>query len=81
MPACPTSRFRLVERGGGNLAALEMARGGDLVLILADNVTRSWKQIIYFQPGEDVVSESLGAPVIEMPEEFSAIFPSTRTWN
>jgi cyanophycin synthetase len=50
------------ERGGGQPAALEMARGGDLLLILADQVTRSWKQIIYFQPGEDVVSEHSGAP-------------------
>ena len=51
-----------------NLAALEMARGGDLVLILADNVTRSWKQIIYFQPGEDVGSSPAERPVVEIPE-------------
>jgi len=28
--------------------ALEMAEQGDLILALSDNVTRSWKQIIYF---------------------------------
>jgi len=53
-----------------NEAALAMARGGDLVLILADQVTRSWKQIIYFQPGEDVVSEDSERPMVEIPEEF-----------
>ena len=31
--------------------ALEMAEAGDLVLVLADNVKRSWKQIIYFNSG------------------------------
>ena len=30
------------------LRALELAEPGDLVLVLADNVKRSWKQIIYF---------------------------------
>ena len=32
-------------------AALQMARPGDLVLVLADNIKRSWKQIIYFNSG------------------------------
>lgn len=31
-------------------AALHMAREGDLVLVFADALTRSWKQIIYFRP-------------------------------
>jgi cyanophycin synthetase len=58
----PDEQMEIIEEEeAANEAALEMARGGDLVLILADNVTRSWKQIIYFQPGEDVVSESSGA--------------------
>ncbi|WP_439106049.1 cyanophycin synthetase [Congregibacter sp.] len=57
-----------------NQAALDMARGGDLLLILADHVTRSWKQIIYFQPGEDVVSEQGDRPAIEVPEEFEGSF-------
>ena len=30
------------------LRALELAQPGDLLLVLADNVKRSWKQIIYF---------------------------------
>ena len=33
------------------LRALEMAEPGDLVLILGDNTTRAWKQIIYFNSG------------------------------
>lgn len=53
-----------------NIRALEMARGGDLVLILADQVTRSWKQIIYFQPGDDVGAGPSDRPVVEVPEEF-----------
>jgi len=35
-----------------NLAALESAAAGDLLLILGDNVKRTWKQIIYFNAGE-----------------------------
>ena len=31
-------------------AALRMGRPGDLVLIFADALVRSWKQIIYFRP-------------------------------
>jgi cyanophycin synthetase len=71
----PDEQVELVEsEEAANLAALEMARGGDLVLILADNVTRSWKQIIYFQPGEDVGSGPSEQPVIEVPEEFFGDF-------
>jgi cyanophycin synthetase len=33
--------------------ALEIAAPGDLVLILGDNVKRSWKQIIYFNSGAE----------------------------
>ena len=28
--------------------ALQMAQSGDLMLVLADNIKRTWKQIIYF---------------------------------
>jgi cyanophycin synthetase len=31
-------------------AALKQAKPGDLVVVFADNVPRSWKQIIYFKP-------------------------------
>ncbi|HEX2218142.1 MAG TPA: cyanophycin synthetase, partial [Gemmatimonadales bacterium] len=34
-------------------AALREAAPGDLVLIFADAITRSWKQVIHFQPNGD----------------------------
>ncbi len=33
-------------------AALEMGRRGDLLLVFADKISRSWKQVIYFKPNE-----------------------------
>ncbi len=67
----PDEQIEIIEsEESANLAALEMARGGDLILILADHVSRSWKQIIYFQPGEDVGSVQPERPVIDVPEEF-----------
>ncbi|MFK7829516.1 MAG: cyanophycin synthetase [Congregibacter sp.] len=69
------SQIEIIEREeAANQAALEMARGGDLLLILADQVTRSWKQIIYFQPGEDVVSEQSERPLVEVTDEFVGDF-------
>ena len=51
------------------LRALEIAEPGDLVLILGDNVKRTWKQIIYFNSEAKGVE---GAPrptvSIELPE-------------
>jgi cyanophycin synthetase len=51
------------------LRALEMAAPGDLVLVLGDNVKRTWKQIIYFNSGahgEEVKSQK---PLnLELPE-------------
>lgn len=57
-----------------NLAALKMARGGDLLLILADHVARSWKQIIYFEPDEDVVASAPSGKTVDVPEEFFGDF-------
>jgi cyanophycin synthetase len=34
-------------------AALESSKRGDLLLIFADKVSRSWKQVIYFKPSDD----------------------------
>ena len=51
-----------------------MARAGDLLLVLADNVARSWKQIIYFKPGEDVLTDAPPATAIEIPQEFFGEF-------
>ncbi len=49
--------------------ALELAVSGDLVLILGDNIKRTWKQIIYFNSGakvEDSVRKSTVS--MELPE-------------
>jgi cyanophycin synthetase len=49
--------------------ALEIAVHGDLVLILGDDVKRTWKQIIYFNAGarvEDTVSKTISSA--ELPE-------------
>ena len=57
-----------------NLTALEMARSGDLVLILADAVARSWKQIIYFKPGEEVVASQPKAATVDIPPDIIGEF-------
>ena len=49
--------------------ALQMAGPGDLVLVLADNIKRSWKQIIYFNSvakGDDVTKKA--TVTIELPQ-------------
>ncbi|MBV6413767.1 MAG: cyanophycin synthetase [Xanthomonadales bacterium PRO6] len=38
-------------------SALKRARPGDLVVVFADNIPRSWKQIIYFKPEVQAASE------------------------
>ena len=49
--------------------ALEIAAPGDLLLILGDNVKRTWKQIIYFNAGAHVENGMSKVPVsIELPE-------------
>ena len=51
------------------LHALEMAESGDFVLVLGDNVKRTWKQIIYFNSGAHVEETGSKTPVpIELPE-------------
>lgn len=47
-------------------AALEMAEHNDLVLIFGDNISRSWKQIIYFNR-EEPGKEAEKAPESEVP--------------
>ncbi|MDX1403126.1 MAG: cyanophycin synthetase [Woeseiaceae bacterium] len=49
--------------------ALQIAQPNDLVLVLADNVKRSWKQIIYFNSearGVDVTRKTTA--ILELPE-------------
>ena len=57
-----------------NVAALSMARGGDLLLVLADNVPRTWKQIIYFEPDEEVMAHAPSSKAMEIPQEFFGEF-------
>lgn len=47
-------------------AALKMARPGDLVLVFADALTRSWKQIIRFKPDGDMPVAAARAEVPEL---------------
>ncbi len=48
--------------------ALRMAGPGDLILVLADNIKRSWKQIIYFNSGARAEEGSAKAAVnMELP--------------
>ena len=54
--------------------ALETAQTGDLLLVLADNVKRTWKQIIYFNSGAKVDAAARNVPAsIDLPDgdEFS----------
>jgi len=47
-------------------AALKMARPGDLVLVFADALTRTWKQIIRFKPDGDMPAASARAEVPQL---------------
>lgn len=75
-------RTRLLEKGvpadaidvipdeqGATSRALELAGPGDLILILADNIKRTWKQIIYFNSGAkaEFVAKKKAA-VVDLPE-------------
>jgi cyanophycin synthetase len=59
-------------------AALRMGRPGDLLLVFADALVRSWKQVIYFRPeGAPAQAplrapEPAPAPVAEPPPEAAA---------
>ena len=44
--------------------ALEMAEANDLVLVLADNIKRTWKQIIYFNSGAKIDEATKKAPTV-----------------
>ena len=47
-------------------AALRMGQSGDLVLVFADALTRSWKQIIRFKPDGDMPQAPLRSEVPEL---------------
>ena len=48
--------------------ALEIAQLGDLLLVLADDVKRTWKQIIYFNSGEQADSAKTAPANVALPE-------------
>jgi cyanophycin synthetase len=49
--------------------ALEISAAGDLVLVLADNIKRTWKQIIYFNSGARIEDAARKAPpAIDLPQ-------------
>ena len=49
--------------------ALEMAETSDLILVLGDNTTRAWKQIIYFNSGARVADAAKKSMVtIDLPD-------------
>jgi cyanophycin synthetase len=52
-------------------AALREAEPGDLLLIFADAVTRSWKQVIQFRP--DAAPRLVERPRISRPEPAMAV--------
>jgi len=63
-------------------SALEMAHEGDLVLLFADDVRRSWDQVIHYESGSEAVSATSDSKpansfVEEDPEAFS-LDPGTR---
>jgi len=43
-------------------SALRMAKRGDLLLVFADKVSRSWKQVIYFKPEHEDKAPSAPPP-------------------
>ena len=56
---------------------LELANSGDLVLVLGDNVKRTWKLIIYFNSGAHVEDTGAKLPAtIELPETDDFTFDS-----
>jgi cyanophycin synthetase len=66
----PTDRIQVIpDEQQAVDAALRMARPGDLLLVFADAITRSWKQIIHFRPDVAEPPVPAAAPVaVEAPQ-------------
>ncbi|MCH9696338.1 MAG: cyanophycin synthetase [Gammaproteobacteria bacterium] len=59
------------------LRALELAESGDLILILGDNIKRTWKQIVYFNSGAKVEDPAVKSTVVmDLPETEGFSFSS-----
>ena len=55
----PSDRIEVVpDEHAAITAALEGGERGDLILVFADKISRSWKQVIYFKPASDERSPS-----------------------
>ena len=59
-------------------AGLEQAAAGDLLVIFGDDTTRCWKQIIYFNAGDDASDSTPDTPAAPAPEPtpFEDLFDS-----
>ncbi len=66
----PADRIEIVpDEQEATTRALELAAPGDLVLVLSDNTTRTWKQIIYFNSGARSADPAKKAPVtLDLPD-------------
>ena len=76
----PESRIEIIpDEREAIEAALRMGEAGDLLLVFADHLTRSWKQIIKFRPaGSGAEPSAAGTPspvpaLVERPPEASLL--------
>ena len=53
-------------------AGLNSCHPGDLLIVLGDNITRCWKQIVHFNNASDVPEEGNSAPSPDYPEKLFA---------
>jgi cyanophycin synthetase len=53
-------------------AALNSCHPGDLLIVLGDNITRCWKQIVHFNNATEVPEEGSSAPSQDYPEKLFA---------
>lgn len=55
----PETRISVIpDEQEANLGALRMARPGDLLVIFAEKLTRTWKQVIYFRPEGEAAAKT-----------------------
>jgi cyanophycin synthetase len=66
----PTDRIQVIpDEQQAVDAALRMGRAGDLLLVFADAITRSWKQIIHFRPDvAEAPAPALVPVAVEAPQ-------------
>lgn len=57
------NEFDAIEKG------LEMSREGDLLIVLGDNISRCWKQIVHFNEGQTQEKPETTEPSQDFPEK------------